>query len=304
MRVVFVVGPTASGKSFFALEAARRYGGDIVNCDSVQVYRGLEIGAARPTAAEMAAAPHHLFGFVAAPEVLTAGKFARAYDEKLQVLSKSSPVAFTVGGTGFYFQALEKGMPAFPASDPKVKAVLQAELARDGNRVTWERLAALDPVAAAKIAVNDGYRLVRALEIIRGTGRTVTALTEEHRSRHPGFPYPLTKVGFWPTKESERARVAERARAMLERGLIAETEALLAEGPADWAPLASVGYRETVEFLRGGIKTRDELLEKITFATLYLAKRQRTWFQKDKAITWFDPDAPETRARFLRATEA
>lgn len=302
MRVVFVVGPTASGKSAFALEAAAAVGGVIVNCDSVQVYEELDIGAAKPAPAELARVPHELFGFVRAPEVLTAGKFARAYEEKLQALSKSCPVAFTVGGTGFYFQAIEKGMPAFPASDAKVKTLIQAELERDGNQKTWERLNELDPAAAKKIAVNDGYRLVRALEIIRMTGRKVSELTLEHQESHPKFPYPLTKVGLMPTKESERARVAKRTEDMLKRGLVEETEALLAKGLADWQPLASVGYKETADYLRGIIKTREELKEKIVFATLYLAKRQRTWFQKDKEIAWFDPDAEGALEQFLRAT--
>src|SRR5690606_25195631 len=155
---------------------------------------------------------------------------------------------------------------------------------------TWERLQALDPQAAAKIDPNDAYRLVRALEICEATGSTVTALNEEHERTRAKFPWPLKKVGCRPSRENERRRVEKRADAMIAGGLIEETRALLDRGLADWPPLQSVGYKETAEYLRGNIASLEDLREKIVNSTMYLAKRQRTWFQRDPEITWIDPD--------------
>lgn len=304
MKVLFVVGPTASGKSAFALELAARAKAAIVNCDSVQVYRGVEIGAAQPSVEDFAKAPHHLYGFVTAPEKLTAGQFARVYHETLQGISQKHPVALTVGGTGFYFQAIEKGLYEIPAADPTVQRRLESELAEHGGAVLWERLRGLDEKTAERVSANDAYRLVRALEVIEVTGRKFSDIREEHANKPSDFPWPLKKIGFLPSKENLRARVEKRTREMLRQGLVEETRALLDQGLGEWAPLSSVGYRETVQFLRGEIVSVEALYEAIVTSTLQLAKKQRTWFQRDRDIQWFDPDAQGSHAAALDVLEA
>lgn len=292
MKVVFLVGPTASGKSDLALELAARFGGVILNADSVQVYSELQIGSAAPSEADRARVPHELFQIIPPPGRITAGDYSKLALERLAALDGRVPVAFVVGGTGFYLMALEKGMLPIEKADPESRRALERELAAEGGQMKLhEELRRADPRAAARISPADHYRLVRAIEIVRRTGKPLTGIEDEHRREARPFPYPLLKLGVLVGRDELRGRVERRTRKMIESGLLGEVEGLVARGFADWEPLQSVGYRETLEFLAVDPASRSERdwAENISRATMRLAKKQMTWFRRDAGIRWLEP---------------
>lgn len=293
MKVVFVQGPTASGKSARALRWAQKFGGVIVNCDSIQCYKALDIGSAKPSVAEREVVPHFLFDYVPVGEELTAGVYARDFFRQLEQLQ--SPVAFVVGGTGFYFQAIEKGMYEIGAADPEVIRRVEQDLKEKGAEFLKAELTAKDPLSAEKISLNDHYRLARAVEILRTHGKSVTAIREEFEAQQKPFPYPLLKLGIKASREDLLPSVLKRTQEMLKQGLLSEVKALLDQGLQAWAPLSSVGYKEACDYLTGKSTAQNlsELEALICTSTLQLAKKQRTWFQRDSNIFWLLMGASE-----------
>jgi tRNA dimethylallyltransferase len=299
--LVLIVGPTGSGKSALGLKLAEKYQGAVLNCDSLQAYQRLDIGTAKPPADERRIVPHHLFDFLPPGEVLTAGDFRKA---ALDVLAKELPkrIVFGVGGSGFYIQALEKGMFDVPKPDPAVEAAVRAEAGRFGMPHMFKELEKLDFDYADRISPNDSYRILRALIIIRDSGKKVTDLQKDFQKGTP-FPYPLLKMGLLPTREELLPRVTARTRAMLDAGLVDEVRALLAEGHQEWPALFSVGYKECVAFLKGEI-SREKLPALIVEKTMQLAKKRKTWFKRDSEIHWLpfehaEAAATDILARFL-----
>jgi tRNA dimethylallyltransferase len=309
VKVVFVVGTTASGKSNLALELAKKLSGGIVNCDSVQLYESVNIGSAKPTPKEQQEVPHFLFDVVKEGEDIAAGEYVRQCEKKLKELAKQFPVVFVVGGTGFYFQALEKGMYEVGGADEAVRKQVEEELSSEaGARRLYEELQIKDPKAAEKIFPNDHYRLGRAIEMMRVHGKSVSEVRAEFEKSQRPFPYPLLKLGIRLSREQLEPRVRLRVRQMLAAGLVEEVQGLLQRNRADWAPLLSVGYKETVEKLAAGPLGEAELHDleaEIVQSTLRLAKKQRTWFGRDKDIHWLEPDDFEQAGarveRFLKA---
>ena len=296
--VIFVVGTTASGKTDWSLKLAQEFNGVIFNCDSVQLYKRLDIGAAKPSAEEQALVPHYLLDYVAPPQEMTAGQYTRDFYAQMENLPGKNPV-FVVGGTGFYFMAIEKGMyPVVQVAKELQDAVLAEMQAEGGPEKLHRELAQIDPEYAAKIHLADHYRLGRAIELVRSEGRSVTQIQKDFSEAQTVFPYPLLKIGPTWDREVLKERIALRTQKMLDAGLIAEVQTLLDEGLEAWAPLSSVGYKETLDFLKGRIK-REELFEQIATNTRQLAKKQRTWFQRDKAIHWAPGDTgfAETRLK-------
>lgn len=297
MKVVFVVGTTASGKSDAALEWAQKYSGVIVNCDSVQVYKGLDIGSAKPSLAERSICPHYLYDYVSAPAVMTAGvyrdDFFKALKEIESAHGKETPI-FVVGGTGFYFLALEKGMYDTPEVPTSIRDQVADEMSVEGGASRlYTEIVNYDSQAAEKIKPQDSYRIARAVELLRTLRASsnlahlnITSLKDEFESQRLPFPYPLLKVGPQWDREVLRSRISVRVDKMLQSGLIDEVKSLVAQGLADWSPLESVGYKETLEFLDSN-QTKEWLREQIVIHTHQLAKRQRTWFQRDKDIHWY-----------------
>lgn len=285
-RVIFVVGATASGKSDWALRLAEHFKGVIINCDSIQVYKQLDIGAAKPTTEEQKRVPHYLLDYVAAPQEMTAGIYARDFYETLEKIPESTPV-FVVGGTGFYFMAIEKGMYPIIPVDPEVQKQVAKELAEEGGPLRLhQELLTKDPVYGAKIHLADHYRIGRALELIRSQGKSVTQIQEEFAKKQKSFAYPLLKLGPKWEKETLDARIALRTKAMLKMGLVNEVQKLLDQGLETWAPMSSVGYRETISYLKNQMGL-EALESEIAKNTRQLAKKQRTWFQRDADIHWF-----------------
>jgi tRNA dimethylallyltransferase len=283
-QVYFVVGPTAVGKSRWALGEALRTEGVMVNADSVQFYRGFDIGTAKPTLKERSLVPHFLYDVSDPDEPITAADFR---ERALAVIAESvrkRPV-YVVGGSGFYLQALEKGIHEAPPLTAQTLARLSEERDRYGLQYLHDRLTELDPKVARKISANDSYRLQRNLGLIYQTGQTVTAIREEFRKKAFEFPFPLKKIGFRLNRSELRVRVQQRVLKMLEDGWIEEVEGLLTKGYGSSKAMQSIGYKEVYGYLQGDMD-RDELNERIVTSTMQLAKRQMTWFRRDVEIDW------------------
>lgn len=296
--MVFIVGTTASGKSQWALDLAKEFSGAVINCDSVQLYKSLDIGAAKPSLAERNEVVHYLYDYVPEGETMTAGNYTRDFFEC--AASMPEQAGFVVGGTGFYFQAIERGMYPVQKTPPAIQEQI-AEILKtpEGAAELYREFESLDPEAAAKIHPADHYRLGRAMELIRHEGRSLTEIQKEFAAKQAPFPYPLLKIGLRWEREELRKRVQLRTEKMVQAGLVDEVKGLLDRGLGGWSALQSVGYREVLEFLSAESPVRDRqwLVEEIAKNTMALAKRQRTWFQRDENIQWFDGRAGFETAR-------
>lgn len=284
-RLLAIVGATGSGKSDLALELARRHGGEILSCDSVQVYRGFDIGCAKPTAEERAAAPHHLLDLVEWREDFDAQRWCDAALSALADVRARGRLPILCGGTGLYLRALRYGLIDAPKSDPEVRARLYAEeRARPG--VLYERLQEVDPASARRIEPHNLVYVVRALEILEGTGEPASRLRERH-----GFVnerVPMRVVALRWDDATLRRRIEARVAAMMTRGLVEEVRGLLARGvdPA-CRPMRSVGYRETCEVLLGAAPL-EGLAARIAQSTWAYARRQRTWLRRERGVEWLE----------------
>lgn len=291
MKVIFVVGPTASGKSHLALQLAKKFKGSIVNIDSVQFYDGLIVGSAAPTEDEKKQAPHYLFSYVKAPEEMTAGQYIRDFYELIESGKVNSPI-FVVGGTGFYIQALEKGMYDLPEVSEEIKKEVLADFETFGAEHMFKELKEFDP--DTELHPNDHYRVGRALEVKRAFNLKMSEFKNSGDNKNK-LPYPALKIGLtFETEDREKFlnRVHQRTLKMIDEGIIDETKGFLTQGFENWAPLASVGYLETKAYLQGQI-AREELPAAITQATMKLVKKQKTWFKRDESILWSDVFNPK-----------
>ncbi|MGE4133632.1 MAG: tRNA (adenosine(37)-N6)-dimethylallyltransferase MiaA [Bdellovibrionales bacterium] len=301
-RVVFVLGPTASGKTALAMELAKKWNGAILNCDSLQIYQRLDVGSAKPSLAERESVPHLLFDIVPPGQVLTAGDYRRL---ALAALEESPcQLILAVGGSGFYVQALEKGLFAVPKASAKNERLVKEELEKWGAQKLWERLNREDPDSAARLNPNDSYRVGRALTVLLDTGHGMAWWKAQFKPLP--FPYPKLKIGLAPARADLEKRIHRRTADMLLAGLLEETRQLLEDGFEKWPPLQSVGYKECSDVLRGRMATH-HLREQIELKTLQLAKKQKTWFARDHEIVWLkDSDlvAEATRCvtRFIDET--
>ena len=284
MRLVCIVGPTASGKSALALDLAERLGAEIVSADSRQIYRDLDIGTAKPTAAERARIRHHCLDLVAPDEAFDAARFRDAARAAIADIARRGHAALVVGGTGLYVRALLRGLCPAPPRAP----ALRATLAQEDAPALHRRLGVLDPVAAARIAPTDARRIVRALEVALVSGVPLSRWQAEHRLAEPA--YDALVIGLArPTAELD-ARIAARARAMLEAGFLDEVRALGRRGLGAAAPgLSAVGYRELLACVEGRTDLETALAAMVR-ATRQFAKRQRTWFRREPAIVWRHPE--------------
>lgn len=293
--IAILTGPTATGKSGLALEfasQARKRGQtiELINADSLIVYRELDVGTAKPTAAELASVPHHLVNIRNPDEPYTAGDFRRDVERTLQDIHARGARALIVGGTGFYLKALTHGMWDAPKSPPE----LRMRLEKLSTEEAWAQLIHQDTDAAQRIAPTDRYRVIRALEIIETTGLTPTELEKRHQ-QNPVAPYRLLVIDREPTELNRRIEI--RTADMQDRGIVEETARVLKEYGAV-RPLLSVGYAQTVDYLEGrkpaGRQMRsgyDGLMDEIELATRQLVKRQRTWFRGIEEAERFQLDA-------------
>ena len=299
MRVL--LGPTASGKTSVAIPLALQLGAEIVSVDSRQIFRGMEIGSAAPSSEDRARVPHHLVGEVDPAEGMSAGEFGRRAHRVLGDLEARGKTALLVGGSGLYLRAVLGGLDEGLPRDLRVREALQERVAREGIAALHRELAALDPETAARVAAGDTHRVTRALEILAVTGEKPSAL--RHKGRLAERAAEIVVLDR--DREDLRRRIRERVAAMVEGGLEGEVRALLASGLDPALPvMRSVGYAETVRYLRGEID-RATWIETIVVNTRRYAKRQRTWFRGMEGAKWVRiaaEEAPEdTAQRVLQA---
>jgi tRNA dimethylallyltransferase len=290
--LVVVLGPTASGKTALSLVLAERFQGEIINCDSVALYRDFEIGTAKPTAEERARAPHHLLDVADPTHHVTAGEYARCAREALGEVRARGRLPIAAGGTGLYLRALLEGLFVGPERSEDLRSRLRD---RAGNRESGylhRVLKRLDAAAADKIHANDTPKLIRAIEVCLASRRQMSEMWKEGRDRLQGFR--ILRIGLNPDREALYARINERARCMFEAGLVEETERLLTKyGDAAW-PLGSLGYKQAVQLLRGHL-SRAAAIATAQQAHRHYAKRQMTWFRREPGVIWlngFGGDAP------------
>lgn len=286
---VFLMGPTATGKTELACALHECFPLDVVSVDSALVYRGMDVGTAKPAADVLARCPHALIDVRAPLQAYSAAEFRIDAQAIMQQITQRGRVPLLVGGTGLYFRALQQGLSELPAADAATRGQLALAAERDGWPALHARLARLDPDAARRIDRHDAQRIQRALEVIELTGRRLSEL--HRRPASSRFPWRVLKLGLVPTDRGGlHARIARRFDAMLAAGLVAETAGLLAQPGmhADLPAMRAVGYRQAAEFLRGE-STAAGLRERGIQATRQLAKRQMTWLRGDLALRHFEP---------------
>jgi tRNA dimethylallyltransferase len=296
LRVAALVGATAVGKTGVALALAARLGAEIVNADSLQVYRELDIGTAEPSREERGLAPHHLIDVADPPEMYDAARFCREGRAVLGDLRRRGVPPLVVGGTGLYLKALLSGLFAEGEPAPGVRERLRRELEDLGLAGLYQRLTHLDPATAARLHPHDTYRIVRALEVMAATGRPLSELISAHRFKDA--PYEVLKLGLELDREELYRRIELRVEVMLEQGWLDEVEGLLTRYPPTLKPLQALGYRHLINFLTGRWSW-EEALTLLTRDTRRYAKRQLTWFGSDPEVRWFHPDRVEEMAAAL-----
>lgn len=280
-----VLGPTGSGKSELGISLALALDGEIVNCDSLQLYRGFDIGTAKVPAVERRGVPHHLIDILEPTELFTAGQYARVAREVLLQIAQRGRVPVLVGGTGFYFRALLEGLFPGPARDEALRArLLQREEIRPGS--LHRILSQLDPLAARRVHPNDVNKTIRALEVRLLAGQSMSALFAKGRAPLSGFR--AVKLGLNPPRELLYRRLDDRSAAIFRRGLLDEVRQLASKGvPLDAKPFESLGYKQALQVLEGRL-TPDQALESTQLETRRYAKRQLTWFRKEPAMHWLE----------------
>jgi tRNA dimethylallyltransferase len=297
--LVAIVGPTASGKSALGLHLAERLNGEVVVCDSTQVYRGFDLGTGKLPVAARRGVPHHLLDLLDPGEVFTAGEYRRRAIELLgEFAGREKLPVFTVG-TGLYLRALVEGLADAPTRSEELRARLRARAERRGHDDLHHVLARLDPEAAARIAPRDLPKVIRAIEVRVLSGRP---LTELHRAARPALEgYEILKVGLVPPRDALYQRINARVEAMLAAGWAEEVRGLIAAGvPREAKPFQFIGYRQLRDYLEGRLD-QGEMIAKIQQATRRYAKRQLTWFRREPGVRWFSGfgDDPGTAAAVL-----
>lgn len=281
--LVVILGPTASGKTTLSLALAEEFRGEIVNCDSVAMYREFDIGTAKPTAAERARAPHHLFDCVDPTGNVTAGEYARQARTVLREVSSRGNLPIVVGGTGLYLRALLEGLFHGPQRSEALRERLRERAHQRGSSYLHRILRRLDPVAAQRIHVNDAPKLIRAIEVCLSTRDKMTDLWKQ--ARDPLIGFEMLRLGLDPDRTALYERINQRAQGLFDHGLIEETQRLVEKYGAAASPLKSLGYKQAVQFLRGEV-THEQAIAAAQQAHRNYAKRQMTWFRREPEVHW------------------
>jgi tRNA dimethylallyltransferase len=287
--IVVVAGPTGVGKTRAAIELAQHLDAELVGADSVQVYRGFDIGSSKPTADELQGLPHHLIDIREPSELLDAASYARLADRAIEAISARHRLAVVVGGTGLWLRALLQGLVNAPEVDALLRARLEAEWEAEGAAAMHARLAAVDADSAQRIHPNDKLRVVRALEVYAQTGLPLGAARSAHALGRPRYRALTFVLDLPPVHHQERVRA--RTRAMLDQGFEAEVAQLVAKHGSQVRPLQSVGYKQMLAHLTQGVSA-EATEQAIVRATLLYARRQRTWWRSDPGVSArITPDA-------------
>jgi len=282
--LVVVLGPTASGKTGLSLALAERFDCEILNCDSVAMYREFDIGTAKPTSSERTRAPHHLLDTIEPTSHITAGEYARQARQVLEQIKARDHLPIVVGGTGLYLRALLEGLFPGPQRSEELRERLRERVDSRGSNYVHRILRRLDRAAAEKIHANDVPKLIRAIEVCLASREKMTDLWQEH-GRDPLRGFRILRLGLDPDRQALYERINRRAQQMFEAGLLEETQRLLEKYGALAGPLSSLGYKQAVQSLRGEI-TREQALQAAQQAHRNYAKRQMTWFRREPDVHW------------------
>ena len=285
-RVICVVGPTATGKTKMGVALAKRFGGEVVSVDSMQIYRGMTVGTAAPTEEETEGVPHHMIAVADPRESWSVAKFTEQADLCVQDILRRGKRPVLVGGTGLYLDSLVSGRTFAPGhSSGETRKRLQAELAERGVEELYRELMEIDPVCAERLSLGDEKRILRALEVYRQTGETITEHDERTRALPPKYQAYYIGLTFLDRADLYD-RIDRRVDAMVEKGLLREVEALLQRGlPEDATALQAIGYKQFLS-VRRGEATTEEAVAEVKLRSRQYAKRQLSWFRRDKEAHW------------------
>ena len=289
--MVIINSPTATGKTGLAIELALDFGGEIISADSLQVYRYLDIGTAKPTIEQKNKVKHYLIDIVDPDEEFNAAIFTEKARAIIAELAERRKPVFVVGGTGLYIRALLQGIIETPKVDENIRNYYRHLGEIRGKEYLFGLLQKKDTQAAQKIKPNDTIRVIRALEVLEQSGESITA--KQSRHSFADSPYNTYKIGLQVDSPQLKERIAQRTEKMIAAGLVNEVEEILERGyDKNLKPLQSLGYKQIIKYLSGGLML-DEATHLINRDTWHYAKRQMTWFAADKEINWFNPDSPE-----------
>ena len=296
-RVLCVVGPTATGKTKMGVALAKRFNGEVVSVDSMQLYRGMEIGTASPTVEEMEGIPHHMVGVADPAESWSAARYVQAADACVQDILSRGRLPVLAGGTGLYLDALIRGTDfAAGSQGTEIRQELQRRAKTEGIETLLEELHRIDPAAAEKLHLRDEKRIIRALEVWQETGRTITEHDQLERQRPPKYDALYIGLDF-EDRQDLRDRIGRRVDAMVAQGLLEEVKTLLASGlPHDATALQAIGYKQFLAVAEGNA-TVEEAIEEVKLRSRQYAKRQLTWLRRNPDIFWVrwqrQPNFPE-----------
>ena len=286
-KIISIVGATASGKTAAGIEIALKIRGEIISSDSMQIYRYMDVGTAKPTQEERSQVPHHLIDILNPDEHYNAGKFQLDADKTIASLQRDDKNSIVLGGTGLYLRALLYGIIQVPDITRDTKEQVNRIFSEEGLPGCYQRLTELDPISAGELHPNDISRIFRALEVVLETGQSIKLLHEKHRFLQQRYPAFL--IGVYRTREELYRRINERVHKMVEEGLIEETEALLKKNYSpDLPSLKSIGYKQAVAYLKGKMD-KERMIEEIQQKSRIYAKKQITWYRKNKDIHWVTP---------------
>jgi len=290
-RIVVICGPTGIGKTSTAIEIGSDFQAEIINADSMQIYRGMDIGTAKPTSEELAQVPHHMLDIIDPDQDFDAARYCRQARATIRRLQAESILPFVVGGSGLYIKALISGLFQAGASDPEVRRRLQDEAAASAGQDFYQRLSQCDPETAKKLHPHDTYRIVRALEVYEITQKSMVRQQKAHR--FSARPFDVLKIGLHMERNVLYERINRRVDAMVGAGLLDEVQGLLARGfSGQLKSMRSIGYRHMLDFIQKRL-TWEEALQTLKRDTRRYAKRQMTWFRADPQIMWMPAGATD-----------